>query len=75
HDKPAKYPAIFRRASALVVNKLDLLPYTDFDLAEAQADARRLNPDLRLFNLSARTGEGLEAWCDWILRLSKKKES
>lgn len=74
HDKPAKYPAVFRRATALVVNKLDLLPYTDFDLSEAQADARRLNPELRIFNLSARTGEGLESWCDWVVGLAKKRE-
>ncbi|MFP4161239.1 MAG: hydrogenase nickel incorporation protein HypB [Ectothiorhodospira sp.] len=65
-DKPFKYPEMFRTADALVINKLDLLPHVDFDLAACEAQARRLNPDLVVFRLSARTGEGLEAWMDWL---------
>ncbi|SFM29856.1 hydrogenase nickel incorporation protein HypB [Ectothiorhodospira mobilis] len=65
-DKPFKYPDMFRTADALVINKLDLLPHVDFDLAACEAQARRLNPDMVVFRLSARTGEGLEDWMDWL---------
>ncbi|MBK1691892.1 hydrogenase nickel incorporation protein HypB [Ectothiorhodospira mobilis] len=65
-DKPFKYPDMFRTADALVINKLDLLPHVDFDLAACEAQALRLNPDMVIFRLSARTGEGLEAWMDWL---------
>ena len=61
-DKPLKYPAMFRRASYAVLNKIDLLPHLDFDVALAMANARRVNPALRFFLTSARTGEGLDAW-------------
>jgi hydrogenase nickel incorporation protein HypB len=61
-DKPAKYPYIFERAGAVVLNKIDLLPHVSFELSEFQAALRRLNPAAPLFNLSCRTGEGLEAW-------------
>jgi hydrogenase nickel incorporation protein HypB len=67
-DKPAKYPGIFAKAKAMLVNKVDLLPTgaVDFDLSRATNDARRLNNDLPVFPVSARTGEGLEAWCQWL---------
>ena len=61
-DKPLKYPAMFRRARYAVLNKIDLLPHLDFDVALAMANARRVNPALRFFLTSARTGEGLDAW-------------
>ena len=61
-DKPLKYPAMFRRARYAVLNKIDLLPHLDFDVALAMANARRVNPGLRFFLTSARTGEGLDAW-------------
>ena len=66
HDKPGKYPLMFREARAMVLNKMDLLPYTDFDVAAAEADARALNPDIRVLHLSARTGQGFQAWLDWL---------
>jgi hydrogenase nickel incorporation protein HypB len=66
HDKPGKYPLMFREARAMLINKIDLLPYTDFKVDTAIADARALNPQLEVLKLSARTGEGLEAWYQWI---------
>lgn len=68
-DKPVKYPAIFAKSIALVINKIDLLALgasDDFDLDKAMADARRLNKDIKIFPVSAKTGEGMEAWCEWL---------
>jgi hydrogenase nickel incorporation protein HypB len=65
-DKPAKYPDMFASAQVLVVNKIDLLPYVDYDVDRAVGHARALNPDLRVFAVSCRTGEGLDAWCEWL---------
>ncbi|HEX3274470.1 MAG TPA: hydrogenase nickel incorporation protein HypB [Gemmatimonadales bacterium] len=61
-DKPLKYPKMFREASYAVLNKIDLLPHLDFDVAAALANARSVNPALRFFQTSARTGEGLAGW-------------
>ncbi len=66
HDKPRKYPVMFHRARVLLVNKVDLLPYTDFDLGRASRDARAYNLDLTVFPVSARSGEGLDAWFAWL---------
>jgi hydrogenase nickel incorporation protein HypB len=66
-DKPSKYPATFLRASAMVVNKIDLLPYVDCDLGRLIGDARAINGQLAVFPLSCRTGEGLGPWIDWLL--------
>jgi hydrogenase nickel incorporation protein HypB len=65
-DKPLKYPAVFRKADALVINKLDLLPYLDFDLAEARAHALAVNPRLELFETSCTTGAGIGALASWL---------
>ena len=65
-DKPLKYPHMFRAAQIMILNKTDLLPYVDFDVARAIANARQVNPDITVLQLSARTGEGLEAWYDWL---------
>jgi hydrogenase nickel incorporation protein HypB len=59
-EKPAKYPALFTRAGAVIINKIDLLPHVDFDVSRAEEDCRRLNRDVRFFRVSCRTGEGLE---------------
>ncbi|HEY3355844.1 MAG TPA: hydrogenase nickel incorporation protein HypB [Polyangia bacterium] len=73
-DKPAKYPVMFHVARAMLVNKIDLLPHVDFDLERAVKDARGLNLDLEVFPLSARTGDGLTAWTDWLAaRVAKVK--
>ena len=65
-DKPLKYPALFRKSQALVINKIDLLPFLDFDLEQAKEFARRVNPNLRIFETSCKTGQGIEPWADWL---------
>lgn len=74
-DKPEKYPQLFHRASVMVLNKTDLLPYVDFDLARATAHARRVNPALEVLELSCRTGEGLAPWYNWLKEALRKKRS
>lgn len=66
HDKPGKYPLMFRESQLMLLNKVDLLPYTDFSVDAAIADARALNPRLEVLRISARTGEGLEDWYRWL---------
>jgi hydrogenase nickel incorporation protein HypB len=66
HDKPAKYPLVFSEAQAVIINKTDLLQAVDFDLAQAERDIRRLNPNVPIFRLSCKTGEGLDAWLNWL---------
>jgi hydrogenase nickel incorporation protein HypB len=66
-DKPAKYPAIFSKSKALLINKIDLLKIVDFDIERVKADARKLNPDLKIFTISAKTGEGMQNWYDWLI--------
>lgn len=65
-DKPLKYPHIFAVADLVVVNKTDLLPYVDFDVEVCERNARSVNPGVRVINLSATSGEGLERWYEWI---------
>lgn len=65
-DKPYKYPGIYRGVDALVINKIDLLPYVPYDMRYFQRGVEILNPGLRAFPLSCRTGEGLEAWLAWV---------
>ncbi len=65
-DKPLKYPYMFRAAELMIVNKIDLAPHVDFDISRAIAHARDINPTIGALQVSARTGEGLEAWCAWL---------
>ncbi len=65
-DKPEKYPLLFNLAQAMVLNKIDLLPYVDFDVARARDFSTRLNKDLPIFEVSCRTQEGLEGWYQWL---------
>jgi hydrogenase nickel incorporation protein HypB len=67
-DKPVKYPGIFAKSKVLLVNKIDLLKggLVDFDLDRVKADARRLNHAIEIFPVSAKTGEGMENWYDWL---------
>ncbi|MBU1274404.1 MAG: hydrogenase nickel incorporation protein HypB [Proteobacteria bacterium] len=65
-DKPSKYPALFRAAGVLLVNKIDLLPYIDCDLERIHATCRTLNPQQKVFDISCRTGEGLGDWVTWL---------
>ncbi|MGB2130276.1 MAG: hydrogenase nickel incorporation protein HypB [Marinobacterium sp.] len=65
-DKPLKYPDMFVAAQMMVINKLDLLPHVDFDLERCIDYARRVNPEIQVIQLSAQTGEGMQAWLDWL---------
>ena len=65
-DKPLKYPNMFAAADLLLLNKTDLLPHLDFDMEQCLECARRINPDLVVLQLSARTGEGVAGWLDWL---------
>lgn len=65
-DKPVKYPDMFHAADLLLINKIDLLPYLDFDLDKCIEYARRINPGIQVLQLSATTGEGMEHWHQWI---------
>ncbi len=67
-DKPLKYPDMFRAARLMLLNKCDLLPHLDFDVAQCIAHARRVNPDIEVIQLSARSGEGMAAWLEWVER-------
>jgi hydrogenase nickel incorporation protein HypB len=72
-DKPAKYPQMFAASQAMVVNKLDLLPYVDYDLEKVKRHALALNPHLRIFEVSCRTGTGPDEWCEWLAAFSYGK--
>jgi hydrogenase nickel incorporation protein HypB len=65
-DKPLKYPVMFEMADALIVNKIDVAEYFDFSLERLVGHVRKLNPDIAVFPLSAKTGEGVDAWNDWL---------
>ncbi|HYA99750.1 MAG TPA: hydrogenase nickel incorporation protein HypB [Ktedonobacteraceae bacterium] len=68
-DKPEKYPQMFAISQIMVVNKIDLLPYVDYSLEKVRRKALAINPNLHIFEVSCRTGEGLDAWCDWLSEL------
>jgi hydrogenase nickel incorporation protein HypB len=65
-DKPAKYPLMFQESSALLINKMDLMQYVDFDLEKARRDALALHKDLKIFEVSCKTAAGLETWMAWL---------
>jgi hydrogenase nickel incorporation protein HypB len=67
-DKPLKYPDMFRAARLMLLNKCDLLPHLDFDVARAEEYARRVNPDIEIIHLSAASGAGMAGWLAWIAR-------
>ena len=66
HDKPLKYPLMFRESSALVLNKIDLLPYVNADIGKMRGDALALNPGMKIFEVSCTTGAGIDAWTPWL---------
>lgn len=65
-EKPAKYPHMFAVSQVMIINKIDLLPYVDYDLEKVRRQALAINPELRIFELSCRTGEGLDSWLGWL---------
>ena len=74
-DKPAKYPLMFHESKVLLINKTDLLPYVDCRIQKIREDSLKINPDLHIFEISCKTGEGLEAWYDWLRDQVRKKKS
>lgn len=71
-DKPLKYPAMFRKASVLIINKIDLLPHLNASLEELEKNALSINPSLKIFKTSCQTGEGINEWCNWLELQIKK---
>ena len=65
-DKPAKYPMLFREAKAVLMNKIDLIPYTNFNIVNFKTDMRKLNPKIPILEISCTRGDGLKEWYDWI---------
>ena len=68
-DKPLKYPLMFQESSALILNKIDLLPHTNADLAKIKKNSLSLNPSLKIFEVSCKTGEGITEWTSWLQSL------
>jgi hydrogenase nickel incorporation protein HypB len=74
-DKPYKYPAMYQDVDALIINKIDLLPYVKFDMEYFQKGVQMLNPDLITFPISCTTGEGIEKWVNWVVEHIKGKKA
>ena len=74
-DKPMKYPAIFHEASLAILNEIDLLPHLTYDVEKVEKEIRVLNPDSEILRLSATTGEGMDAWIEWIMAKLREKKS
>jgi hydrogenase nickel incorporation protein HypB len=72
HDKPLKYPLMFKESSALILNKMDLAPYTNVDVSKIERDALSLNPEITIFKVSCRTGDGIRDWIEWLREKSRK---
>jgi hydrogenase nickel incorporation protein HypB len=66
NDKPVKYPLVFRESEVVLINKIDLLPYTDCDIDLLEGDLKKINPELELFRVSVRLDQGFEPWIDWL---------
>jgi len=72
-DKPLKYPVMFRSADVVVVNKIDLLPYLDVDMGLFEANLRAVNPAVTVIEVSAKTGAGIDAWCQWLTSSRRRR--
>lgn len=70
-DKPSKYPTIFHNSQVMLINKMDLLPFTNFDLAAAKQAALQINPGLKIFEVSCQTGQGFDSWIKWLIQTVK----
>ncbi len=73
NDKPMKYPLIFKESAVSVINKIDLVPYTDFDVNQAVDDITTIHPSARVLSVSCRTGEGIDGWLDYLREGVKRK--
>ncbi len=67
HDKPLKYPLMFQVCDAVIINKIDVMPYFDFDMDKVRAYIKQRNPNAEIFPISAKTGEGMEKWESWLI--------
>ena len=67
HDKPLKYPLMFQICDAVLINKIDVLPYFDFDMERVKEYIQQRNPQAEVFPISAKTGEGMDAWTEWLV--------
>ena len=74
-DKPAKYPLMFHESKVLLINKIDLLPYVDCSIEKIRKEALKINPHMTMFEISCKTGEGLEAWYAWLKQETKSRRS
>lgn len=74
-DKPLKYPGMFRNASVLIINKIDLVPYVDSNLNTLRENALKINSALRVFETSCRTGDGIPAWCTWLADEARRRKA
>jgi hydrogenase nickel incorporation protein HypB len=72
-EKPLKYPLMFRESSLLIINKVDLLPFTNFSVKEAKANALKMNPGLEILEVSCTTGQGLDEWVSWLTKRWRDK--
>jgi hydrogenase nickel incorporation protein HypB len=72
-DKPSKYPLMFHESKVLLINKIDLLPYVDCSVEKIREESLKINPDLTVFQVSCRTGEGLDEWTEWLLKSVKTR--
>lgn len=75
NDKPMKYPLVFRQSEVVLINKVDLLPYTDCDISLMERDLKLINPKLQLFRVSARLDEGFEPWIEWLQKKVQEKKA
>ena len=66
HDKPLKYPLMFSKVDALIINKIDVMPYFDFDMGKLREYVGKLNPNVKIFPISAKNGEGVDEWTNWL---------
>jgi hydrogenase nickel incorporation protein HypB len=73
-DKPLKYPLLFRESAAVVLNKVDLLDFTDVNMDNLCADIKKINPQIEIFEVSARTNQGIAEWTQWLVRKIKGRE-
>ena len=72
-DKPLKYPQMFQASDLMLINKIDLLPYLDFDLEQCKAFAHQVNPMIQIIELSCRSGDGMQQWYDWLSQKTHQK--
>ena len=73
-DKPLKYPIIFKESQAVILNKVDILPFTNFDMESAKHDLKCIHPQLEIMETAASNGQGIDEWCDFIRKEFKKKQ-